>query len=185
MPNSKDALDQGDLGSCTGNAAVKAVSTAPFVNNFDEAAAVDVYSAATRVDNFYGTYPPTDTGSDGSSAMRVLKERGLIASYWWGFNTDQILVGLMSGPGCIGIEWREGMFVPDARGRIKPTGEIAGGHELMFCGWDADKQEIIGQNSWGPAWGKTINGCAGCYRIRIDDLASLMVTGGDCVFPRA
>ena len=184
MPNDKTPLNQ-ERGSCTGNAGTKCVSTSPWPNNFDQAYAEKLYADATLIDPFPGQYPPTDTGSDGSSVMKVLQSRGVIKSYWWGFNVDQILAGLMSGPGCFGVEWRNDMFSPDARGRIKPTGAVAGGHEICFIAWDSDNQEFIIQNSWGPSWGKEINGCPGCCRIRIDDLASLMATGGDCVFPKA
>lgn len=173
------------LGSCTGNAAGKAASCAPFTNKFDEQYAVDnIYAPATQIDPFPGQYPPTDTGSDGQSVMKVLQSRGVIGSYWWGFNIDQILAGLMSGPCIFGIEWREGMFTPDARGRIKPSGAVAGGHEICCFGWDNDNQEFFGPNSWGPDWGATINDCPGCWRMRIDDMAALMVTGGDCCFPK-
>lgn len=194
MPNDPMPLDQNrywdgtkyiSLGSCTGNAAAKSVSCAPFKNKFDEQYAVGVYSDATKIDPFDGQYPPTDTGSDGSSVMKVLKTRGVIGSYWWGFNIDQILAGLMQGPGIFGVEWRDDMFTPDGRGRIKPTGAIAGGHEICCIGWDNDSQEFIIQNSWGKDWGKTISGCPGCCRVRVDDMASLMATGGDCCFPRA
>jgi hypothetical protein len=185
MPNNKQPFDQGSLGSCTGNMAAKAVSTAPFELVLTEADAVAIYSAATKIDPFKDQYPPTDTGSDGASVMKVLQSLGYIKSYSWGFNVDQILAGLMSGPGGFGIEWREGMFTPDVRGRVRPIGAVAGGHEILFIGWDADSQEFILQNSWGASWGVTINGCPGCFRIRLDDLAALMATGGDCVFPLA
>jgi len=62
-------LDQGDLGSCTGNAAAHLLNTAPFHiprhRLYYEPAAVLFYSQATQIDPFDGQYPPEDTGSDG------------------------------------------------------------------------------------------------------------------------
>ena len=80
-------LNQGQLGSCTGNAATKCLSYRPFWTEpavrsvigsdatADEAYAVGVYSDATKIDDYPGAYPPTDTGSDGLSVATVLKAR--------------------------------------------------------------------------------------------------------------
>src|SRR5690242_20178409 len=65
-------LDQGDLGSCTGNAAEGAVGTSPLFEalpdgnlsnptddgDLDEQQAIALYSAATALDDYDGTYPP-------------------------------------------------------------------------------------------------------------------------------
>jgi hypothetical protein len=182
-PNNAIAFDQGSLGSCTGNAAVKCVSTAPFRYDFNEDVAVSVYSDATKLDPFAGQYPPDDTGSDGLSVMKVCKSRGYIGAYQWAFTLDQALSALMLGPGICGVEWRRDMFTPDERGRIKPTGAIAGGHELCLIGYDLPHEELIVQNSWGPNWGIIYQGITGCCRLRIDDFASLLATGGDVTFP--
>ena len=67
-------LDQGDLGSCTGNAGTGAVGCAMFWDvgseilnptdaQVDETYAINLYAEATTIDNYGGTYPPTDTGS--------------------------------------------------------------------------------------------------------------------------
>src|SRR5262249_2147322 len=68
-------LDQGKLGSCTGNAGTGALGTQPFYNAGgstilpapgDTAAAaqfaVQLYAAATVVAGYPGTYPPHDIG---------------------------------------------------------------------------------------------------------------------------
>jgi hypothetical protein len=67
-------LDQGKLGSCTGNAGTGALGTQPFYDAVgrsvlpatDDAAraeqfAVTLYEDATVVDGYPGTYPPDDT----------------------------------------------------------------------------------------------------------------------------
>lgn len=182
-PNNPIALDQGSLGSCTGNAAAKCLSTAPFIHDLDEAEAVRIYSEATKIDPFDGVYPPTDSGSDGISVMKVCQKRGYITSYQWAFNLDQALSALMEKPGICGVEWREGMFNPDSRGRVKPVGAVCGGHEVTMIGYDKATEEGIFVNSWGPGWGVVVQGITGCFRMRIDDFSSLLATGGDVTFP--
>jgi hypothetical protein len=182
-PTNPIALDQGSLGSCTGNAAAKCLSTAPFIHDLNESVAVSIYSDATKIDPFAGTYPPTDTGSNGLSVMKVCQSRGYISGYRWAFNLDQALSALMAGPGILGIEWRDDMFTPDSRGRIKPTGAIAGGHQVTMIGYDKPHEEVILVNSWGPDWGNVEQGITGCFRMRVDDFSSLLATGGDLTFP--
>src|SRR5882672_8003142 len=62
------AFDQGELGSCTGNAMAGVLMTEPLWirgRNLAEADAVALYKTATRLDSVPGTYPPNDTGSSG------------------------------------------------------------------------------------------------------------------------
>ena len=62
------AFDQGDLGSCTGNAMAGVLMTDPFWvrgRNLTEADAVALYKAATKLDDIPGKSPPDDTGSSG------------------------------------------------------------------------------------------------------------------------
>jgi hypothetical protein len=182
-PNDIIALDQGNLGACTGFAAAKCLSTAPFTNRFDSTVARGVYSDATKSDSYPGSWPPDDTGSDGLSVMKVCVKRGWIKSYQWAFNLDQALSALMERPGICGIEWRDDMFTPDDRGRVKPSGAIAGGHEVCMIGYDRPHEEIILVNSWGPGFGVVFDGITGVFRIRVDDFAALLATGGDVTFP--
>src|SRR4051812_41536406 len=89
-------LDQGKLGSCTGNAGTGALGTQPFYDAVGkkvlpspddetdaEAFAVKLYEDATVLDGYPGTYPPDDTGSSGLAVCKVLKARGLITKYRW------------------------------------------------------------------------------------------------------
>src|SRR5512144_770809 len=89
-------LDQGTLGSCTGMAGTGALGTQPFYDkvgrnvlpppNDDDACeqfAVQLYSDATKVDPFPGSYPPEDTGSSGLAICEVLNARGTIRGYTW------------------------------------------------------------------------------------------------------
>src|SRR5574337_71208 len=77
-------LDQGNLGACTGFATVTCLLHEPYrstVGNvvMDYSEGITVYSAATRLDPYPGSYPPSDTGSDGLSAAKAAKKLGLIS----------------------------------------------------------------------------------------------------------
>lgn len=180
-------LDQGKLGSCTGNAAVKCLSYEPFWSEVevrevlgsdaakDEKYAVDVYSAATDIDDYPGVYPPTDTGSDGLSVAKVLKSRGLISGYQHAFSLEALLTALAEQPVIVGTEWRADMFHPAADGRQKITGAVAGGHEYCLDELDVEQERVWMQNSWGSTWG-----VEGRAFFTWDDMRALLEASGDC-----
>lgn len=178
-------LNQGDLGSCTGNAATGCLGSGPFWEEgltvlnptdalVDETYAVNVYSDATKLDPFRGTYPPTDTGSDGLSVAKVLKNRGLISGYVHATTMAAVLTALSQTPVIAGLEWREDMFNPDPDGRIHITGAVAGGHEILVDELDVENQRIWIHNSWGPDWG--VHGRA---YFTWNDFATLLSRQGD------
>ncbi len=79
-----NAFDQGELGSCTGNAMAGVLMTEPLWirgRNLTEADAVTLYKAATRLDKIPGKYPPDDTGSSGLAVMKAAVKAKYIAGY--------------------------------------------------------------------------------------------------------
>lgn len=142
-------FDQGDLGSCTGNAALGCLGTGPFWESlsassrehgplgptgrisWSTAGAEAIYSAATTIDPFPGDWPPEDTGSDGLSVAKVLTAAGWISGYRHAFSLGDLLAGLMATPCIVGTEWTTGMNDPSHRGVINPTGSTEGGHEYI------------------------------------------------------
>src|SRR4051794_12928919 len=57
--------NQGQVGSCTGNACAGVLSTRPFRHYYRaQSTALKIYQDATRIDPYEGTYLPSDTGSD-------------------------------------------------------------------------------------------------------------------------
>jgi hypothetical protein len=165
-------LDQGQLGSCTGNAATKCLS---YDATADEKYAVGVYSDATKLDNYPGAYPPKDTGSDGLSVAKVLKSRDLISGYQHAFSLEALLTALAKQPVIVGTEWRQDMFHPAADGRQKITGDVAGGHEYCLDELDVENKRIWMQNSWGDSWG-----VEGRAYFTWDDMKTLLAASGDC-----
>jgi hypothetical protein len=151
-------LDQGDLGSCTGNAMAGWLACEPHCTSdaegadLDEQAAVDLYSAATRVDIWPGQWPPDDTGSSGNAVAKAAREMGYITRWSWAFSGLSMLRALQLGPVIVGVPWYESMFDPDVAGTVEPHGDIVGGHEFLVRGWNG--RYLLADNSWTASWGR-------------------------------
>lgn len=182
-------LDQGQLGSCTGNAGVGAIYRQPFTEVLgsyswlyvpDESGAVALYSAATKLDGDPENYPPTDTGSDGLSVAKALKAAGIISGYLHAFTLQSALLQLMSTPLITGITWYNSMFTPDDLGVlvVDPASGVAGGHELCVDEYipaaGPDPAYVGGPNSWGSRWG-----LSGRWYMTVEDWGKLLADDGD------
>lgn len=181
-------LDQGQLGSCTGDSGTKCLGTGVFWATPDVKAvlsptdavadqnyAVGLYSEATSMDPFQGTYPPTDTGSDGLTIAKVLVKRGIISGYKHATSMEAVLTALATQPVIVGTKWLQGMFTPAADGKITISGSVAGGHEYMLDEIDVENKRVWMHNSWGTGWG--INGRA---YFTWADFEMLLGDNGDC-----
>lgn len=178
-------LDQGNLGSCTGNATAGALIcsngnplhdalTADQVASLNEDQAVKFYSRATEIDPYEGTYKPTDTGSDGLSVAKAANQFGYISGYSHALSLNDALAALTTGPIIIGIGWYEGFDNPRSDGLVVKTGSLRGGHEICLDEIDVSSKEVWFRNSWSDGWG--INGRA-C--MLWDTLGALLDDDGD------
>ncbi|MEV5943641.1 hypothetical protein [Streptomyces sp. NPDC051994] len=181
-------LDQGDLGSCTGNAAEALAGTDPLYNaipaataarptgdaSLDEQQAVALYSAATRLDSIRGVYPPTDTGSTGLAVAKAAQRAGLISGYQHALSLDAALKALSVTPLIVGVNWYEGFDNPNSAGLVSISGSVRGGHEFLLYGIDAAAQTVLARNSWGSSWG-----AGGSFSFSFDDLGRLLDEQGD------
>lgn len=172
--------DQGDLGSCTGNAMAGALSTGPFRHRFTEPTARRLYSAATALDGIPGTWPPDDTGSSGLAVAKAARAKGYITTYRHCFNLDDVLTALQHGPVIAGTNWHEGMDTPGPAGIVRPTGAVRGGHEYELVGCNVASKTIRAANSWSETWGDK-----GYFTIGWDDFAALLAEDGDVTVPVA
>lgn len=176
-------LDQGDVGSCTGNAATGGLATEPVeladvvakvLAELNEAYALGIYSDAETIDGD-GPYPPNDNGSSGLSVAKVLKARGLISGYRHATSLEDALDALQGGPVLWGTSWVAGFDSIDANGQIHWTGASRGGHELVLRGDDPTTELVDGDNSWGTTWGPL----GGRFKISHADLAKSLADDGD------
>jgi hypothetical protein len=161
-------LDQGSTGSCTGNAAEGAVGTGALYDalagnagqptsdaDHDEEQAVALYSAATALDDYPGTYPPDDTGSDGLSVAKAAKNAGLISGYRHATSLNAALTALATQAVITGVNWYDSFDDPDSDGLVAiPSGaQVRGGHEFVVDELDVERRLVGFTNSWGTGWG--------------------------------
>lgn len=154
-------FDQGQIGSCTGNAVAGARNTEPLFDPDDrilgEPGALTAYIRGSIIDGFPGYYPAQDTGSSGLAVAKAAKQMGWIRSYSHAFSIDDALAALQKGPVITGVPWYEGFDSPNADGLVAIEGQIRGGHEIVARGYIAapnpDDALILLDNSWGPTWG--------------------------------
>lgn len=178
-------LDQENVGSCTGHAAVAALGSAAFWEAgtrvlkrdvlADHLYAVGVYSDATRLDPWPGEYLPQDTGSDGLSVAKVLYARGLIAGYQHATSLEAALSALAERVVIVGSSWLEGMYEPAPDGRLTVAGPNVGGHEYALDELDVENQRVWMRNSWSEAWG-----VQGRAWMSWADFTRLLADDGDC-----
>lgn len=171
-------LNQGSLGSCTGNAVVQALNTRPLhvtgVKLLREDDAIAVYSLATSIDEFTGEFPPTDTGSSGLAAAKAAQQKGLITEYRHAFDVIDAMQALMGRSVITGVPWYEGFDHPNPSGVVKVEGQVRGGHEFAVIGYEMNDRMVVAVNSWGIGWG-----VRGRFRFDLKDWERLLGEQGD------
>lgn len=186
VPGELDAL-----GSCTGNAGVGFLGTMPWFNTIGselaqqlrdakqaEQYAIEVYSAATKIDEIPGEWPDQDTGSSGLAIAKVLKQRRLMTTYLHAFGLGPLITALQSQPVLFGIPWYEAMFTPKNNGTLEIAGAMVGGHQLMIDAVYMEQRLFRVPNSWGPTWGSQ-----GFCFMTFEQVERLLSEDGDVVVP--
>jgi hypothetical protein len=179
--HSAPVLDQGELGSCTGNALAQCLNTGHFKASrkkyLDEAAAKVLYSKATALDDVPGQWPTQDTGSSGLAVCKAGVQLGYLTGYQHAFGFDHFLTALQVSPLIVGTTWYEDMFQP-VNGYLNVSGAEAGGHEYLILGANLKGQYVTMLNSWSASWGTK-----GRARIRFTDFQRLLNEDGDVTVP--
>ncbi len=140
-----------------------------------------IYWAAQKIDPWPGgSYPGASPRYEGTSVragVKIAARLGYVGEYRWAFNESEMALAITLGPIIIGVDWYEGMYRPDSRGYLRPTGRKVGGHCCLVVGLKvtgATTGYYTIYNSWGPNWG--VNGTA---RITRADMHQLKSDGGD------
>lgn len=179
-------LDQGQLGSCTGNALSQALNTdylaagrAPIGGAYlGEADAVKLYSRATTLDSDPANYPPTDTGASGLTVAKAGVQLGYLKSYQHCFGFDHFAAALQLSPLIVGTDWLSNMFNPNSKGHVSVTGSVEGGHEYLALGIDYAHKTLTFLNSWGASWG-----VGGRFTMSFAGFTKLLNAQGDATVP--
>ena len=146
LPRHIPILDQGDVGSCVGNAETGDLGTGEMyeallaafgasVPPLDEAFALGLYSAAETIDGD-GPYPPNDNGSTGLSVAQAAKNAGWISGYVHCLSVPDVLDAIAAGhPVILGTNWYDclpdGQRVLTADLRWVPIEKVQVGDELI------------------------------------------------------
>jgi hypothetical protein len=180
-------FDQGQVGSCTADAAFGTLGTAPYYSGvlaqkvaerwggLNQAGAYRFYSDEENLDGD-GPYPPQDNGSTGLTSAKVLRDAGIIAGWTQTFTVEDALMAGSQQPVSCGTYWYNSMFTPDDKGviTIDPSSGIAGGHQYVMVGYDPATGLIEFRNSWGSGWGD-----GGHFYAREDSWGTLLENQGD------
>lgn len=179
-----DWFDQGTEGMCVAFALGHELAARPSeVKGLDyKFLKEEIYWEAQKIDAWTGgSYPNASPRYEGTSVLagvKVAQKLGYFEEYRWAFNIDDVLYGLgHNGPCVLGVPWFEGMYSPDSKGYIKPTGRMVGGHAILARSVNSKNGHVILRNSWGKGWGKD----GDCY-ITFDDLEKLLGMRGECCF---
>lgn len=177
-------LDQLELGSCTGHALAQCLNTTKFTRSrprrryLDHAAALDLYSVATGLDNVAGTWPPIDSGSTGLGVAKAGVRLGYLTAYEHAFGFDHFAAAISLSPVIVGTSWYSSMFEPTSSGWVSPRGEVVGGHEYVALGINYRENYVRLLNSWSDTWG-----VRGHFRMTFGDFAELLQQDGDVTVP--
>lgn len=174
------------IGCCTGVAKscqLNAVGNRVMGRVLDMDDAIAIYSYATTIDPWDGSYPPDDTGSSGLASAKSAQHHGLAGTYRWLFGgADEVVQSVMNGEVIsVGTWWYWDMFAASGGWHqglpiIKPTGGQAGGHQYAIRGYDIDADLVMGRCWWGDFRD---------FWIKRTDLDSLLHDDGDAHFQRS
>lgn len=180
-PPDTPVLDQGQEGACVGFGVAHELLFYPVaVRKLDaDFARQKIYWVAQRDDPWPGgSYPEANPRYEGTSVLYGIKaaaDLGYYKEYRWATSEKEMALGVgYLGPAIIGVDWYEGMFKPDSKGYIRPSGDKMGGHCCLVIGVNVRDDFYVIRNSWGPSWGTNGN-----CKISRKDMAKLIGDNGE------
>jgi hypothetical protein len=180
-PDGTPVLDQGQEGACVGFGTTNELlwNPVPVPDLTAQFAREKIYWVAQEDDPWPGgAYPKASPRYEGTSVLYGIKaaaDLGYYTEYRWATSEKEMALGVGHlGPAIIGVDWYEGMFKPDSKGFIHPTGDKVGGHCTLIIGVNVRSGYYILHNSWGASWGDNGN-----CKIKRTDMAKLMGDNGE------
>jgi hypothetical protein len=177
-----DVLDQGRVGSCTGNGSAAAMSSLLWehrqhnnAHRMDrEEAAMCVYELGTSRDEFAGDWPTADTGSSVNGVLKAGRDLGIVKAWSWCRSEAAIRHAVLTvSPVVWGVPFYASMEEPvDGYMLVDPATELLGGHCMCLLAFDGT--DYLQQNSWGDSWGTD-----GRVKIRSADVRLLLDEGAE------
>lgn len=144
------------------------------------------YNGATRNDQWSDNDRPDgdtshdrDEGSSGLGLCKYFISIDVIDRYEWADNINRFLAMMLRGPMITGMEWTQDMFNPAPDGRVRPTGPVAGGHEILATRvtWKRltpMESKVWFPNHWTNKWGKK-----GWFYLTVGDMIEQYKRGMD------
>jgi len=170
-------LDQGNTGTCVGNAWANFLRCEPIQTTATEQTAWQIYDAAIKLDEWTDNDDDTDRqmGTSVRAGAEAVTNIGRLKSYVWSFTLQPVIEWVLTmGPCVLGTEWTESMFYPDKEGILKVTGSVIGGHAYLLRGVDTRNALASFCNSWGDSWG-----ISGNFYMSFKDLERLILEDGE------
>lgn len=193
-PSVCKVLDQGDIGSCYGNAVAQWVNT-DYAKSLrarvhankplTQEDALKIYSRATVLDRFPGSFPPVDTGTSGIGAAKAGIKLGYLDAYVWAFSWSSLQAAVELTPVIVGTLWTNTMF--ECRDGLVTVGSlkdsnIAGGHAYLCTGIDHKAGVLEFRQSWGERWPGAKPG--GYFAITFKDYRRLFDMQAESLVPQ-
>lgn len=169
----ENVLDQEETGHCVGFAGAQWGNTLPVGDHFTNDDGHSIYYECKIIDK----QPKQEDGTNVRSLAKALQKRGLIKTYAFAKDVDDMLSFLdTQGPVIVGTDWTSDMFNPGAGGVVRPTGGVLGGHCYLAIGHIASTGRIRFLNSWSDGWG--VNGT---FEMAVDDFTALLARDGEAL----
>lgn len=109
-----------------------------------------VYSMATSLDPWEGTWPPDDTGSSGLAAAKAAQTLGIGEEYRHIFGgADEVVQSIQNGRAVSCGTWWYGDMFTQVKGIIEPTGSKVGGHQYLVRGYEKKRDLVLIRCWWG------------------------------------
>lgn len=178
-----NCLDQGTEGACLAFTGAHFMLAEPNMGSTRlytaEYARKRLYHPAQLIDVFPGQEPEV-SGTSTIAILKIMKQLGLIDSYFWQFNFEQVQLGVSYlGPAMVATNWYSDMMQTTPDGQCRPGGYLVGRHGYLLYGMNMQRRVFLFQNSWGPKG----YGIQGKFWMTFDNARKLFANRGEVVFP--